>query len=175
MYGVRKEGVGQVAKTHLDVILPAAQSLGSGFASPAESCPVNVCNRSHGCVPTQSRVFYKLVSLWVKVLRNVIETGKSTSCFMAKSWSDPGEQLLQLFLLPFLLPVSLGPSLAQGFMVLRNALLLREVVLVQFKTRRRLEICPIPKWLLKVVTFKNIAFSFFFFYFPHGLDVDKRL
>lgn len=35
-----------------------SQSLGSGFASPAESCSVNVCSKSHGCVPTQSRCHF---------------------------------------------------------------------------------------------------------------------
>lgn len=43
---------------------------------------------------------------------------------MAKSWSDPSKQPLQLFFLSFLLPVSLGRSLAQGSLM--NALLLRE-------------------------------------------------
>lgn len=77
-----------------------SQSLGSGFASPAESCPVNVCSKSHDCVPTVSVSLYKSVSLWVKGLRNVIETDKSTYCFIAKNWSDPGKQLLELFFLP---------------------------------------------------------------------------
>lgn len=62
--GVRNEGLEQVAKTQLGVILPAVQSLGSVFfASPAESCSGNVCSKSHCCVPTLSQLVYKLVSL----------------------------------------------------------------------------------------------------------------